>query len=144
MPKQIDITLKLNDQLTNTLRRTVNDATKQVGMLQNQLSKPVRVGQLTIPQPQASKGNFGLGMGDLVGANLLSSAIGTVAEGVLAAGSNLVGAIVQAYQGAEQSRSQTLSASSAISTLLDISYQDAKQVMDKLSVEISDMAVKLP
>jgi hypothetical protein len=135
MPKTIDITLKLSDQLTTKLRGAVNSATTQLGRLQSQMSKPISP---VINQPT------GLGLGDLVAGNLLSNAISSVASGVIAAGQMLASSIASAYTEAADINAGNLSATSANAALLGMGFAESAKMTDRITTELAKSAERLP
>lgn len=135
-----DITLKLllNDQLTAKLKSTVDSASKSLAGLQNKLNG------LKAPETKSGGVSGGVGFSDLVGANVLGSAISSVASGVLAAGESLVASIGNAFNQAAESNRGALGSSGAIASLLGTSFEEAQKIQTQVTGELTKSARTLP
>lgn len=154
MGRGIDITLGLKDNLTGALKSAVSSSVGALDKLQSKMD------QLKSPKMGSSSGggsggdsggDSGGGSGSggsvfsqMLGANLVGSALSTVASGILSAGQSLVGAIGDQFAASEEANRGALGATSANAALLGITFKESAGLTKTISTSLAESATKLP
>jgi hypothetical protein len=143
MGRGIDITLGLKDNLTAALKGAVKSSLGSLDSLQKKMDG--MHGPKQVPSVGGSGGgSSGSFMSDMVGANLISTALQSVANGILGAGQALVGAIGAQFTAAEEANRRALGATSANAALLGIAFKDSAKLTSSISKTLAQSALKLP
>jgi hypothetical protein len=146
MGRGIDITLGLKDNLTAALRGAVKSSLGSLDSLQKKMDGMHGPKQMPSVGGGLSGSSSGGGsfLSDMVGANLISNALQTVANGILGAGQALVGAIGSQFTAAEEANRRALGATSANAALLGIAFKDSAKLTSSISKTLAHAALKLP